>query len=62
MRVLKTYLNSEGVTVTVYATAAARPSEKTWRGNSKYSISNIGRLQAVTGSRKVNVTVDARIF
>jgi len=62
MKVLKTYVNEDGILVTVYATAKARPSEKTWRGNSKYSISNMGRLQAVTGSRKVSVTVDERVI
>ena len=53
MKVLKTYVNAEGVLVTVYATAAARPNEKTWRGNAKYSVANLGRKQFTTGSRGV---------
>lgn len=53
MKVLKTYVNAEGVLVTVYATAAARPNEKTWRGNAKYSVANLGRKQLTTGSRGV---------
>ena len=53
MKVLKTYVNADGVKVTVYATAAARPGERTWRGNAKYSVANIGRKQLTTGSRGV---------
>jgi hypothetical protein len=53
MKVLKTYVNADGVKVTVYATAAARPGERTWRGNAKYSVANLGRKQLTTGSRRV---------
>ncbi len=53
MKVLKTYLNSDGVLVTVYATAKPRPSEKTWRGNERYSVAFMGRKQVTTGSKKV---------
>lgn len=53
MKVLRTYYNSDGVLVTVYATAAPRPTEKTWRGNAKYSVANLGRKQLTTGSRGV---------
>lgn len=37
-----TYTNSLGQTVTVYAMAKPRPSERTWRGASKYSLRNLG--------------------
>ena len=53
MRVINTYVNEDGVKVTVYATAKARTTERTWRGNSKYSVANLGRKQMTTGSRKV---------
>lgn len=53
MKVLKTYVNEDGILVTVYATAKARPNEKTWRGNAKYSVANLGRKQITTGSRGV---------
>jgi len=53
MKVLKTYVNAEGISVTVYATAKARPTERTWRGNAKYSVANLGRKQLTTGSRGV---------
>jgi hypothetical protein len=53
MKVLRTYYNSDGVLVKVYATAAPRPSERTWRGNEKYSVAHIGRKQITTGSKGV---------
>lgn len=53
MRVLETYVNVDGVKVTVYATAKPRGNERTWRGNAKYSVANVGRKQMTTGSRGV---------
>ena len=53
MKVLKTYVNSEGIKVTVYATAKPRSTERTWRGNAKFSVANLGRKQITTGSRGV---------
>ena len=37
-----TYTNAMGQTVTVYAMAKPRPSERTWRGAAKYSLANLG--------------------
>ena len=37
-----TYTNAAGQTVTVYAMAKPRPSERTWRGAAKYSLANLG--------------------
>lgn len=37
-----TYTNAAGQTVTVYAMAKPRPSERTWRGMAKYSLANLG--------------------
>lgn len=42
MRKPSTYTNSAGQTVTVYAMAKPRPSERTWRGAAKYSLANLG--------------------
>ena len=53
MKVLKTYVNADGVKVTVYAMAAPRPAEKTWPADKKYSVANLGRKQMTTGSRRV---------
>jgi hypothetical protein len=41
-----TYTNSLGQTVTVYAMAKPRPSERTWRGAAKYSLANLGHQAA----------------
>ena len=53
MRVINTYVNEDGVKVTVYATAKPRYNERTWRGNEKYSVAFLGRKQVTTGSKKV---------
>ncbi len=58
MKALSTYVNSDGVTVTVYAMAKPRPSEKTWVGNSKYSIYQMGHQATATGSRGARTSVD----
>ncbi len=53
MKVLKTYVNADGVKVTAFATVAASSGERTWRGNAKYSVANLGRKQLTTGCRRV---------
>lgn len=56
MKVLQSYLTSDGVKITVFASAKPRPNERTWTGNSKYSIYQLGHQAAKTGRRSVRVT------
>ena len=43
----KQYINEQGFLVTVYKARAPRPSEKTWRSGSKYSIANKGHQKSM---------------
>lgn len=58
MKKLSTYVDKSGVTVTVFGMAKPRKDEKTWSGNSKYSIANVGHQASSTGRRGVFVTTD----
>ena len=58
MKKVSTYVNEDGVTVTVYAMAKPRPSERTWIGNSKYSIYQMGHVASSLGSRGAKIAVD----
>lgn len=58
MKKIDSYVNECGVTVTVYASAKPRKTERTWIPNSKYSIYQMGHMAAATGKRGVRATVD----
>jgi hypothetical protein len=56
MKVLQSYLTSDGVKITVFAPAKPRRNERTWSGNSKYSIFQLGHQAAKTGRRAAQAT------
>ena len=58
-RILKTYVNSDGVKVTVFPMYSARADEKTWKAASKYSIYNVGAQASKIGNRKIQATCDS---
>jgi hypothetical protein len=60
MKVLQSYLTSDGVKITVFAPAKPRANERTWTGNSKYSIFQIGRQAAKIGGGRAQATPDQK--
>ena len=58
MKKLSTYVDKSGVTVKVFEMARPRKDERTWVGNSKYSIANVGHQASSTGRRGIFVTTD----
>jgi hypothetical protein len=54
MKVLQSYVTSDGVKLTVYAMAKPRPNERTWKGASKYSVYQLGAQAAKTGRRGIH--------
>jgi hypothetical protein len=56
MKVLQSYVTSDGVKLTVYAMAKPRTNERTWHGASKYSVYQLGAQAAKNGRRSVYST------
>jgi hypothetical protein len=52
------YVAPEGYIVTVYKPRKARKSERTWLGNSKYSVSTLGAQASKNGRRGAISTPD----
>lgn len=52
------YITSDGVKITICKPYAPRKGERTWIGNSKFSVFNLGAQAAKNGRRGARVTPD----
>jgi hypothetical protein len=55
---LNSYINADGIKVTVFASAKPRKLERTWVPFVKYSIYNLGHQAVLTGRYNIRATAE----